>query len=118
MTLDWRDFPDAPDPGTILCDLDAVPESGVLAIDAGGFGVLALWAAGAVRAYVNACPHQYLPLNHRSDRLHTADGAHLACTNHGAVFRSRDGVGTAGEGLGCALSPIPTEIRDGAVYIR
>jgi len=118
MMLDWADFPDAPAPGTRLCGLDQLPDSGVVSIDPQGFPVLLARLNGAVVAYVNACPHQFLPLDLRQSDILSTDAAHLMCSNHAALFRLSDGVGTAGEGLGCALSAIPVVLRDGGIWIK
>ncbi len=117
MHLDWTDFPDAPERGAFLCDLADIPDNGVLSKDLGGYPILVLLVDGAPRAYVNACPHQFLPLDQRSNKLRSADGLHLLCSNHTAIFRADDGMGTAGEGEGCQLSLIPTTVIDGAVHI-
>ena len=117
MMLDWTDFPDAPAPGGKLCDQAMVPASGILSLDLAGFPVLIANFDNRLMAYVNACPHQFLPLDLRKNDILSTDGQHLMCSNHTALFRIADGVGVAGEGLGCRLSVIPTEIRDGGVFI-
>ena len=70
-------------------------------------------------AYVNACPHQYLPLDHRGSNVLSADGAVLRCTNHSAGFRVRDGVGVEGLGQDCVLDAIPIVVDDeGRIRVR
>jgi nitrite reductase/ring-hydroxylating ferredoxin subunit len=98
----WTDFRDAPAPGTVLAASKDVQES------LGAFAVL-LTRVGALKAYVNACPHQYLPLNHRGEQVMSADGKTIRCTNHSAGFDAATGNGTEGLGQGCALVPIPIE---------
>ncbi|MDR6264812.1 MULTISPECIES: Rieske 2Fe-2S domain-containing protein [Rhodobacterales] len=109
MTLDWTDFPDAPAAGTPLCADNALGR-GVTALTLGEFPVLVLKDDGGTRAFVNACPHQFLPLDSRGDVL-GADGTRLICTNHDAVFDAQTGQGVSGFGLNCALSPIPLKQR-------
>lgn len=109
MTLDWTDFPDAPAAGTPLC-ADTALGRGVTALTLGEFPVLVLKDDGGTRAFVNACPHQFLPLDSRGDVL-GADGTRLICTNHDAVFDAQTGQGVSGFGLNCALSPIPLKQR-------
>ena len=76
-------------------------------------------SAGTLAAYVNACPHQYLPLDHRGANVLSADGTILRCTNHGAGFRVEDGIGVEGLGLNCALDAIPIVVDDeGRIRVR
>jgi len=117
MHLEWTDFPDAPAPGAFLCDITEVPDVGVLSTSVGDFPVLVLKSGSNMLCYVNACPHQFLPLDQRGGEVLSADGLHLLCSNHSAVFRISDGQGTEGEGLGCRLSLIPTEIKSNALFI-
>jgi len=117
MKLDWTDFPDAPAPGTRICALSDLREGVVSSFDLAGFAVLLMALDGGVRCYVNACPHQFLPLDLRAHDIVSADGKHLLCSNHAAMFRVADGQGVAGEGVGCALSPVPLEIRAAGVFI-
>ena len=118
MQLDWTDFPDAPEMGAFLCRLDEIPEHGVLSKSVNGFGILALLVDGSVRVFVNACPHQFLPLDQRQDQVLSADGSHLLCSNHSAAFSAQDGQGISGEGLGCGLSMIPIEQVDDRIFVK
>jgi nitrite reductase/ring-hydroxylating ferredoxin subunit len=110
MTEAWRKYRGAPVDGTRVCPLAAVPEPGTLGIDLAGFPVLLARADGLLRAFVNACPHQYLPLDHKGDRLISADGTILRCTNHQAGFRLENGEGVEGHGIGCTLDRIPVTV--------
>lgn len=75
--------------------------------------------SGSPVAYVNACPHQYLPLDYRNDRILSADGALLRCSNHSAGFRLSDGQGVEGFGQGACLDPVPVSVnKDGTVVIH
>ncbi|MFT4794050.1 MAG: nitrite reductase/ring-hydroxylating ferredoxin subunit [Paracoccaceae bacterium] len=116
----WRSYASAPAPGAaIMRDADVI---GAATVDvdgpSGAFPVIVLRVGGAICAYVNACPHQYLPLNHRGPQIVSADGARLMCTVHGAQFRAEDGVGVAGPGLGCALDRVPVHVdQDGMIRV-
>ncbi len=105
--MHYTDFPDAPVNGTVICAVHDIPEGGYIAKMLGEFPVLVV--AGP-RAYVNACPHQFLPLDHRGQEVIGADGTSVLCTNHGASFDLKTGAGTGGLGLGCALTPVPVHI--------
>jgi nitrite reductase/ring-hydroxylating ferredoxin subunit len=86
-------------------------------LDIAGFPVLLVQGADGLRAYVNACPHQFLPLDWRSDRILSPDGRTLRCSNHDAGFDADTGAGLDGFAQGCALDPVPIEIHDGALRI-
>ncbi|MDR7126640.1 Rieske 2Fe-2S domain-containing protein [Pseudotabrizicola sp. 4114] len=113
----WTDYSTAPAPGTAVCPADAI--TGVLSTKvqtgSGSFPLLILRSGGQLRAFVNACPHQYLPLDYRSDRLMSADGTMLMCSAHGARF---DAVtGAAVDGADCGLDPVPITLSDGMIVI-
>lgn len=119
MTVAWRDYRSAPAPGTPVC---AAPDAGDVACvrlssAQGVFPMIVVGVADGVRAWVNACPHQYLPLDYRSASILSADGARLMCSAHGAQFDAATGCGVAGEGVGCALDPVPVAVIDGRVVI-
>ncbi|MDF9301972.1 Rieske 2Fe-2S domain-containing protein [Tritonibacter mobilis] len=107
----WRSYSGAPEPGTAICALDDVPNDDTLCIALDGFPIILVRRNDAVRAFVNACPHQYLPLNHRGDRLISADKTVLRCTSHGAGFAADTGEGVEGLGIGQCLDPIPVRVN-------
>lgn len=113
----WTDYPSAPAPGTHICDLDGVDAVATLVIetDKGAFPLLLAKDGTELRAYVNACPHQYLPLDYRSTQIVSADGRMLLCTAHGARFDI--GNGAVIGGAECGLDAVPVSIIDGAVFI-
>ncbi|MBF9061474.1 Rieske 2Fe-2S domain-containing protein [Rhodobacterales bacterium HKCCSP123] len=118
MTRDaWRAFPGAPAPGTVVCPASGVPRTGVRSVDLDGFPLLLVASRAGLRAYVNACPHQDLPLDWRSPRILSGDGGTLRCSNHGAGFDACTGAGIDGLGQGCALDPVPVSLRDGRLVI-
>lgn len=83
-----------------------------------GFPVLLARSGGQIRAYVNACPHQFLPLDYRAKSVLSSDGRILRCSNHEAGFDLVTGEGIDGFGAGCALDPIPVrEDESGQVVI-
>ena len=106
----WRDFPGAPAIGTRICPAAEVPAAGVASHDLDGFPLLLVASANGLRAYVNACPHQYLPLDWRSGNILSGDGATLRCSNHDAGFDACTGQGLDGLGQGCALDPVPVHV--------
>lgn len=82
----------------------------------GAFPLLLVRMGGFLRAYVNACPHQYLPLDYRSSSVLSADGARLLCSAHGAVFDPATGGCLSGDGAD-GLDPVPVVESDGLIRI-
>lgn len=115
--MSWTDYRDAPAPGTVLAPSSALGANATLTRMIGAFPVLLVRAPGGLRAFVNACPHQYLPLDHKGDRLLSASGAVLRCTNHSAGFDASSGEGVEGLGMGCALEAIPVEESGGEIRV-
>jgi len=114
----WRDFPGAPAEGTRICAAAELPEAGVASHDLDGFPILLVASTEGLRAYVNACPHQYLPLDWRSGNILSDDGGTLRCSNHDAGFDASTGAGIDGLGQGCALDPVPVHLSaDGWLVI-
>ncbi|WP_282603690.1 Rieske (2Fe-2S) protein [Paracoccus sp. PARArs4] len=113
----WTDYATAPQPGTRICEADRVNPVLSLRVggDRGGFPLLVLRVGDGFRAYVNACPHQYLPLDHRGDRILSADGTMLMCTAHGARFDIT--TGQAVQGADCGLDPVPVLLSEGMLVI-
>lgn len=115
--MSWTDYSSAPARGTVICAESEI--QGVYAIsvttEKGSFPLLVLRAGEGFRAYVNACPHQYLPLNYRGDQMLSADGSKLICTAHGAQFDIHSG--EALQGADCGLDAVPIEVRDGQIRI-
>ncbi len=71
-----------------------------------------------LRAYVDECPHQFLPLTWRGGRVLSADRGRLRCSNHGAEFAVEDGRGVSGPGSACGLTPVPLRVDpDGTVRV-
>ena len=117
MTDIWRSFSGAPAEGTELCRAEEIPEPGTRGVAPGGFPILLVRRAGRLLGYVNACPHQDLPLDYRGQQVLSADGTILRCTNHEAGFDAETGEGVDGFGLGCELDPVPVTVRDDGVVI-
>lgn len=91
----WRNYSNAPREGAIVCPSNAIEEGksrGLEIISNGSiFPVMATRINGIIYCYVNACPHQYLPLNYRSDNIISSDGRSFLCSVHGAAFDIKTG---------------------------
>ena len=117
MSEAWKTYRGAPDEGAIVCASGDVVEGSVLCLELEEFPILLIRQAGEVRAFVNACPHQYLPLNRMGDQVLSADGSEIRCTNHSAGYDARTGEGVAGLGLGNCLDPVPIEEKAGLLIV-
>jgi nitrite reductase/ring-hydroxylating ferredoxin subunit len=95
------------------------PHAAVVLIHDGDIGSVLVVRRGAeVRAFRNLCPHQWLPLTYRSERILRADGARLRCSNHGAEFSTDDGR-SLDASLPCGLEPVPVQVdSNGQVVLR
>lgn len=117
MSDAWKTYRGVPDPGARICALEDVPEGGTRCLMQDGFPILLVRIDAGVHAFVNACPHQFLPLDQRSDRVLSADGTRLICTNHDAAFDAATGQGVGGLVAGQALDPIPVAVKDGQIVV-
>ncbi len=73
---------------------------------------------GAVRAYVNRCPHAGLPLNFKPHEFFAPHVELLQCAVHGALFAPETGACVAGPCAGRSLRVLEIEIVKGYVYVR
>ncbi|GHA83677.1 Rieske 2Fe-2S domain-containing protein [Modicisalibacter luteus] len=116
MKAAWENYRSAPPKGTRLLESHRVKTDRLHSLsvtsDNGTFPVLLLQGKDAIQAFVNACPHQFLPLDQRSDNILSSDGELIRCSNHDAAFRLSDGEGVEGLGLGECLDAIPTHIDE------
>ncbi len=72
---------------------------------------------GAVRAYVNRCPHMGTELDWEPGEFREESGLYLICSTHGALFRPQDGFCVAGPCRGASLEPLETTERNGEVLV-
>lgn len=74
---------DPPLEGVVLARVHELADGGTLSLEMdGGLPVLLVRSKGMIRAFVNACPHQDLPLDYRGPDVLSADGMTIRCTNH------------------------------------
>ena len=115
----WTDLSSAPAPGTPVAGVSDLSGAQAVTVTTqkGDFPLLLVATGEGIKGYVNACPHQFLPLDYRSPHLLSQDGMRLMCSAHGAMFDAATGKGVAGDGLGCSLSPVPLREKDGQILI-
>ena len=116
MSDAWKSYRGAPKDGTVLFRLDDLVNETVVCLEIDGFPILLIQQGEDLRAYVNACPHQFLPLNHKGNKLLSENGRLIRCTNHGAGFLVATGEGAEGLGIGECLDAIPIRV-DGEVVV-
>lgn len=81
------------------------------------WAVLVVRSEGVLRAYLNACPHQYLPLDFQGPNIVSADGSMLMCSMHGAMFAIEDGRCLDGPAMPCALTAVDIHEEGGMVRL-
>jgi nitrite reductase/ring-hydroxylating ferredoxin subunit len=122
-TPHWQRLRNAPAIGTRLCDLADLEPYSHCKIAMGQppnvFSLLLIRQGLAVTAFVDLCPHQWLPLTFKGDNVVTTDGAEIVCSNHQARFGAADGQPLSGEVTpNCGLSKVPVQVdAEGAVRI-
>ena len=88
-----------------------------LECDANTYDLFVVRRGEEVRAYLNSCPHTGGPLDWMPDQFLSADGKHIQCATHAAVFRWEDGLCVAGPCAGDTLTGLPTIIEAGEVRV-
>lgn len=109
----WKEYSSAPDEGRFIAnkkDITAKPRALNIETDNGIFPIIIMRKEKRILAYINVCPHQYLPLNYHGDNLLSKDGENLMCTAHGAMFDCETGKGISANVINCALDQIPISI--------
>ncbi|MEQ9813328.1 MAG: Rieske 2Fe-2S domain-containing protein [Azospirillaceae bacterium] len=96
---------------------DGTARGAVLGEGTARLEVLVHRSGNTVRAYENRCPHLGTPLDWVPDRFMSADGRHLQCATHGAIFRIADGFCLAGPCAGARLRALTVAVRDGWVCL-
>jgi nitrite reductase/ring-hydroxylating ferredoxin subunit len=119
----WDTFPNAPRPGTDLCEEDFVQERKAKEFCFGegrdAFSMIVTRHDGELHAYVNACPHFQLRLNTpgNPERLMTIDSDKLKCAHHLALFDPKTGHCVDGPARGDSLIRVPIDIENGRIAI-
>ena len=110
-------------PGEVLCPLDDMEDPGTRAFrvvfdDDHEVEIFLVRRGAHVFAYVNICPHQFLPLNWHTDIFLNLDKTHILCMMHAARFEIDSGEMIYGPiTADCRLRPVPVSIEDGAVRL-
>lgn len=91
-------------------DLDELWVGEMRGVDVGGVPVLLVRLDDGVRAYVDRCAHQRVPMSEG-----WLEGAELVCAAHRWRFDAASGEGTNPRGV--ALCPLPVRVERGAVLV-
>lgn len=111
--------PARPTPGARLCAMDDLADPGSKGFlfregDKLFLGFL-VRQGGAVRGYIDRCPHAGTPLALSPDRYLTREGDLILCTSHGALFRLEDGLCVGGPCAGRSLWPWNVRLEAGEI---
>jgi nitrite reductase/ring-hydroxylating ferredoxin subunit len=104
-----------------LCRLDQLAEPGtqnvVLGEGEGELDIIVVQTKGERHAYINCCPHQFIPLETFPNRFLTEDKRNFVCSGHGALFALATGECVRGPCLGKSLDRLAIAEKDGGVYL-
>ncbi len=104
-----------------LCRLTEIEDGGSqrFTADVGGTPtpLLAVRARNQVFAYINSCPHVGAPLDFIAGKFLNAEGTHIQCANHGALFDIESGICVKGPCIDDGLKPVSVAVNDGFVYL-
>ena len=106
---------------TPLATLDALPDGGLVALEARVGGedepLIVQRQGGRVRAWLNVCPHAGRRLDWAPGEFLRARNGDLVCAVHGATFELGEGRCVAGPCRGDHLRAVALEVRDGYVWL-
>lgn len=110
-----------PEAGALL-PLDALPPDGLHECEADIDGeteslILYRAADGAVRAWLNVCPHAGRRLDFAPGKFLRSKTGELVCAVHGATFELGNGDCIAGPCRGDCLRAVPVHVADGLVWL-
>ena len=107
--------------GVFLCRIDQLADPGtwnvVLEESDEELDIVIVQTNGMRHAYINSCPHQYIPLETFPNHFLTEDKRFLVCSGHGARFELATGACYSGPCLGKGLDRLKIEERDGVIYL-
>ena len=106
---------------TFLCKIEGMADPGtrnvVLGEGPDELDIVIVQTAGVRHAYINSCPHEYIPLETFPNHFLTEDKKHFLCSGHGARFVLATGECVSGPCFGKSLTRLSIEERDGALYL-
>jgi nitrite reductase/ring-hydroxylating ferredoxin subunit len=104
-----------------LCRVDSLQDPGTWNVVLGegeeALDILIVQTKGTRHAFINCCPHQFIPLETFPNHFLTEDKNYLICSGHGARFDLATGTCVSGPCLGKGLDPLAIAERDGTIYL-
>jgi nitrite reductase/ring-hydroxylating ferredoxin subunit len=104
-----------------LCRIDELADPGtknvVLGDSADELDIVVVQTKGARHAYINCCPHEFIPLETFPNHFLTDDKKYFLCSGHGARFALDTGECVRGPCLGKGLDGLAIAEKDGGVYL-
>ena len=73
---------------------------------------------GRFHAYINSCRHMVTPLDFVRHQFLSADGRHLMCATHGALYEPDTGLCVDGPCEGQSLYSLPVVVDRGEIVVR
>jgi nitrite reductase/ring-hydroxylating ferredoxin subunit len=109
-------------PGSVLMALDDLAPGGFAEAEALVDGaaesiIIHRDRAGAVRAWLNVCPHAGRRLDWAPGRFLVSKDGLLVCAVHGAAFETLGGLCKAGPCRGESLRAVALDVRDGTIRL-
>jgi len=110
------------DDARLICASEALAEGGrgvrfALRALGGAEKGFAIRSCGAVRAYVNRCPHLGTELDWQPGEFFDVAGLYLVCSTHGAMFEPGTGYCVAGPCRGASLERLDVRECDGRILL-
>ena len=106
----------------LLCRAEDLTPNGakgmVLGEGADRLDVLVVAKDGKHHAYINSCPHQFIPLEIFPDHFFSEDKKHLICSGHGALFEPDTGLCVDGPCEDEFLDRLEIVEKDGGIYLN
>lgn len=99
-----------------VCALEELGPTGATTFELDDAEVIVVAHGGAHYGYYNRCPHRGTTLDWAPGRVLSADGAHLQCATHGALFEPHTGRCVQGPCVGDRLTPVRLQVADGALW--
>jgi nitrite reductase/ring-hydroxylating ferredoxin subunit len=97
--------------------LDPGTKNVVLGEGEDALDIIIIQTKGTRYAYINCCPHQFIPLETFPNHFLTEDKRFFLCSGHGARFELDTGVCHSGPCLGRGLDRLAIEEKEGGVYL-
>ena len=108
-------------PGDVLCRLEELENPGsrgfIMLRDGEEEEIFVVRDGEEAYAYVNICPHRFLPLNWKPDIFLNFQKTRILCVVHAATFDLRDGACLGGPCPGQGLEAIPLRIDNGVILL-